>query len=398
MLKLSDSIGKYKVTKEINIGGFCNSYFVSDSKGTYFLKEYTEPKESDDFFESFYNNQCTIIDRLNSMGSIAEKYVDHFINEGIYYQVKEKLDGINLEEYLQTHEEYEDRKFLSIILCGIVRNLHGQKIVHQDLKPAQIMLVDDETGKKTKLGYRLILSDFDWSIPDSNVVQIVGTIYYKSPEHYKNITPSEESDIYTVGIMIYEFLTGQNPFDFDDTPTDEELSKRVLNKKIFDEPKNLNDEIPDTINEIILRCLEVNPSDRPSLEEIQRTLLEENKEKVSEGLANQFYIKHSSESMLIYNSKDIGRTDLKLFFRNVMDDAGNQIYKYCDSESPMFFVEKQPSGQFTIYNNISTKNYFLLNGTKINDEKVTLKDGDKLSLYSSSKSKNIAEFTISGVK
>lgn len=394
-LKIGDSVNDYKVTSIINFGGMANSYFANKSYSQYFLKEYTDPKESDPVFKKFYDNQSILIERLNKMGSIAEKFVDHFVDEGIYYQVKEKLEGIDLVEYLTTHNDYAERLQLSIVFCGILRNLHSNKIVHQDLKPAQVMLVDDEIGKKTKLGYRLILADFDWSIPDGKVVKNVGTISYKSPEHYNNKTPTEKSDIFTAGIMIYEFLTGQNPYDFDDFLDDNILSERVLKKKIFAEPQKLNTDINEEINNIILDCLEPNPSKRPDLEKIQDTLIGREKLKsiVTSGLS-KIVLKSGSSSYVISSNKEIDRALLKTFFKDITDDKGNPIYKYCDEEKPMLFFTQEDGGEFYVAGSEDTKNYFLLNDKRIKSEKLKINRGDTLKLYSTNESKIVGSLSI----
>ncbi len=417
MLKVGDKIGKYHVTKEINMGGFCNSYFVSDAEGSYFLKEYGDPRESDPLFKAFFDNQCIIIERLNKMASIAEKYVDHFIENGTYYQVKVKLTGMDLDTYLSTPREYEILKELCIIICGVIKNLHSQRIVHQDLKPAQIMLVNDEFGKKTKLGYRIVLSDFDWSIPDGKVVQIVGTMMYKSPEHYKNVKPLFESDNFTLGIMIYQLFTGRNPFDFDDIAGEDEIKKRVLKGKIFSPPKKINNEIPDEVNDLIIRCLYSDLHKRPTIDEIQSALLgitsktdgtpsasvkspgtspaktAELKPKASSSLA-KFSIESAGHNMIIYSEKEIGRQDFKLFFSDITDKSGNPVHKYCDETQSMLKFTRDIEGNYCISAPNNTKNYFLLNSIRIGKENIKLKLGDKLELFSTSKSEVVGSFLI----
>jgi serine/threonine protein kinase len=400
MAKIGDVINGYEISVEKNVGGFCNSYFVKNGAEEYFLKEYGEPKQTDPLFEGFFNNQEIIIKRLNEMGSITEKFVDRFIDNGCYYQVKELLRGISLREYLDTHGEYADRKQLSIILCGVLRSLHSKNIVHQDLKPEQVMLVDDELGRKTKLGYRIILSDFDWSIPDGNIVQAVGTPFYKSPEHYKNQVPNVKSDIFTLGIMIYELLTGRNPYNLDDEPSDEDLCKRVLSGKIYSEPRKINDEIDEEINKILLRCLEVNPEKRPTIEEIQGAIVgtapaaTSSSTKPAGVSLSKFTLQSGSSKLIIYQDRDLDRMGMKIFFKDLMDKTGDPLYKYFDSDKPMLLFKKDGGGGFTVCSPNKTKNYFLLNDTRIEEEKLGIKMGDKLNLYSTSLSKIVGSFEI----
>lgn len=393
-LKVGDSINGYKIKSVINPGNMATSYFVDSSSKQYFMKEYIDPRETHPLFTKFYDNQAILIDRLNKMGSITEKFIEHFVEEGVYYQVKEKLNGIDLQKYL-TIREYSERKQISIVFCGILRNLHNNKIVHQDLKPAQVMLIDDEIGKKTKLGNRMILSDFDWSIPDGKVVQNVGTIYYMSPEHYNNKKPIEQSDIFTAGVMIYEFLTGRNPYDFDDYADDKILKDRVLNKKVFADPKKLNNEINDEVNKVILSCLDPNPSKRPALSEIQDVLIGKSKlESTASAGLSKIVIKSGAYSYSITSNKEIDRNLLKTFFKDITDGKGNPIYKYCEKDKPMLLFSKESDGSFVISSPNSTKNYFTLNDQKIDSKKIKIKKGDKLNLFSTGESKIIALFEI----
>jgi serine/threonine protein kinase len=387
-LKVGDKINKYTVTKTVNEGSMANSYFVKDGSFTYFMKEYTDPRESDPIFPSFFENQRILIEILNSMGSVTEKFIGHFVEGGNYYQVKDKLSGIDLEKWLGLNGDFDKRKTVSLLLCGIVKNLHSYKIVHQDLKPAQIMLVDDEIGKKTKLGYRLILSDFDWSIYNGNCLKQVGTIMYKSPECYNLQLPTEKSDIFTVGIIIFELLTGINPYNHGNEALDEEIKTRVLSNNVCKSPKELNPDITEELNNIILKALEVKPENRPTLEELQNALFDR-KDRFS-----KFTLSSSVKNMIVYQSREFGRKEVKDFFADLTDSDGNPLYKYCDDTNPMLYFEKTSDNNYFVYAKEGTKNYFLLNAERITSKKIQLNKGDKLTLYGSSKSKAVADFEI----
>lgn len=416
-ININDIIRNYRITQLINEGFFADSFLCEDknTKAEYFLKAYKNPLESDSVFIDFFKNQCALIEKLNNMPSVTEKFEDHFIENGMYFQVKQKLSGINLDEFLQTNESYEVRKQISIILTGVIRNMHEQGIIHQDLKPGQVMMVNDELGIKTPIGYRAILSDFDWAIPEGKCVEIVGTIYYKSPEHYREIIPDEKSDIFTLGIIIFEMLTGQNPYDFDDAADDEMLKSRVLKMQIVKRPSELNPEIPKDINDILLACLNPEPYRRPTTDELQTSLtisvdkmplyplpgpLTET-EKVSEPthelssvhkVFNQCKITADSSEYIVYKMQYLGRDEIKRFFADIIDDTNLPVYKYCEQEMIEFTLGTD--GNLYVNGNETSKNYFLLNGKKLGEKKLGLKENDKLELFSVSRSKVIAEFTI----
>jgi serine/threonine protein kinase len=410
MFNPGDTIRSYKVDKVLNMGAFANSYIVSDAAGnSYFMKEYSDPKESDPIFADFYRNQEVIISRLGAMSSITEKFFEHFVLDGVYYQVKESLHGMDLWEWLSAHVNYEDRIPLSVIICGAIRTIHENRIVHQDLKPQQVMMVDDSIGKMTRLGYRVVISDFDWAIPDGKPVKVVGTPMYRSPEHYRNEVPNHTSDIFTLGIMIHEFLTGRNPFDHNDEMVDEAMIQdRVLNYKLLDQPIKFNNRISERVNNILIQCLNPDPAARPTIDEIQGALMgtEMPGAKPAPGAGpapaappvpdtptpeppatvglQRFRLEAGPDRMIVYDDKDFGRYEMKVFFTSQMDEGGNLAYQYCDQEVPMLkFFQKE--GMFFISAPGNTKNYFLLNGSKIEGE-VMLNHGDKLDLFSSGKS------------
>jgi len=410
MLETGESIRNYTITNLVNEGVFCNSFFGTSDGSEYFIKEYKEPRPGNPVFSDFFNNQEIIINRLNALPSITEKYIDHFVEGDTYYQIKEKLSGINLEDWVKTHEDDEERLLLSIILCSTINIMHESGIVHQDLKPAQVMLVNDEKGKMTKLGYRPILSDFDWAIPDGNVANTVGTIFYMSPEHYLGDTPSKASDTFTVGVMLYELLVGKNPYNIKELNTEEEIKSNVLNGVICGEPREVYDQVPPAVSDIIVKTLDPNPKKRPSLDEIKKVLLASKSVPVHPpGVskpppappppppppkAAQINIEAEGHSYIIYGDKAWGRNDLKMFFREITDKDSDPVYKYCDNDKPMLQFSLKDDGSFEVSSPKDTKNHFLLNGTKISSATMPVKKGDKLELYSTGLLASVCTFAI----
>ena len=387
MLEVGGKIKTYTVTKLISCGAFANSFFVNDLQGnSFFLKEYIDPKKMSSEFRDFFSNQTTIMARLNKEGNICEFMQEHFEFNGIYYQVKRKVSGIDCSAWLKQNFDNSKRSQLGIIFSGVLKIIHSINIVHQDLKPQQIMLINDEIGRKTKLGYRIMLSDFDWSIPDGKMVKPVITLPYASPEHFLGKTPTKESDIFTFGIMLCEFITGANPF-IDGTVLDQATYKnKVLRKKIYKQPKELEHEIPDGINNMILQCLEPDPKNRPSIDQIQQALTEL---KVISGLR----ITNNKDTFLVYNNMTFGRKEVKEFFPNVSDENGIAIYQFCDPDKPMLSFEKGAKG-FTVKTTGPSKNFFRLNGGKIAASPIIVNKDDKLELFSTAKDKVVCSFTI----
>jgi len=386
MRQEGDSVKSYIISRVINRGAFCDSFFVRGTDGAeYFMKEYNDPTEMSPEFRRFFSNQEIIMERLNKMGSITEKFITHFIFDKHYFQVKRKIKGVDLEEWLQENGDYARRLQLGVILTGVIRQLHDADIVHQDLKPAQVMLSDDELGAKTRLGFRVMLSDFDWSIPGGKLAKLVTSPGYSSPEHIQNVTPGKESDIFTLGLILCEILTGCNPYVDDTGMIPDDFSNRVMKKAMFHQPKHYNSEISDEINAMILSCLEPDKKKRPKAEQIQNILL-------GNRSLSRFTLFNPGGSYIFYENRDFGRADFKKFFGSLTDDKGNSIHLYCDEDKPMLrFVLKNG---FFISAPGETKNYFMINGLRLGTSPVELHLNDRLELCSSAQSKPVALFEI----
>jgi serine/threonine protein kinase len=340
-----------------------------------------------------------MIKRLNDMGNVTETIVEHF-TEGKYCQVKEPIVGTSLEEWLPSHLNFEDRKRLAIVTSGIIKHIHKNGIVHQDLKPEQIMVIDDPSSG---MGFKIILTDFDWSIPDGNIIRVVGTPWYNSPESITGKRITEKSDIFTLGIMLFEFFTGVNPYSHHDVFITPELWRDfVLNKKYRQAIDYNPEDVNKDINDIIINCLDPNPESRPSIDEIQMALIgkktpppgKKTPPKTPEIIeCKSVVIQHGSSNRTIVPPKDLGRSEFKTFFGTINDDEGNPIYRYLESELPLLRFAKADGG-ITICSPSPMKNYFTLNGAKITSSPMAIKSGDKLGIFSVSKSKNIVTFDI----
>lgn len=116
-------------------------------------------------------------------------------------------------------------------------------------------------------------------------------------------------------------------------------------------------------------------------------------ELITDGLS-KFFLVNDSNKMLIYKKMEIGRKELKSFFPSLYDEDGNNIYMYCDKLNPMLVFELNSDGVFEVSSPHKVKNYFLFNGSKLNNEKQIVKNGNKFSLFSTSKKTIVTEFEV----
>lgn len=384
-------INGYTVVTELNKGAFCDAYKVNKGGKDYFMKLYKDPTIMSDDYKAFLKNQKTMIPLLRALGNDTETIVEDFevAKEGRYYQIKEFIPGAtNLRDWMETNGDYDQRRDVAIQFCKILKAVHGKNIIHQDLKPEQVMTVVDSSKPA---GIRIILTDFDWSVPNGNVVRYVGTPGYNNIDGTKL---SFKSDIFTTGIIICELLTGGNPFIFDPSTSAERLydpaewEKWVKNKD-YTKPSDLNDELPKEINDVIEQCLDPNQNNRPSLDKIIDALEGKLVPKKAKLVAA------NGDKLIMVPGMAYGRKHFKELFQKTTDDDGNLVYKYLDPTYAV--IDLSQTGDQLFVSSAAygkAKNKIMLNGKELTGTPTPINNGDEISIYSTVKGTDVAVFTV----
>lgn len=178
-------------------------------------------------------------------------------NEGdVYYIVMELIQGKTLKEII-----VEDGKLswkwsvnIAIQIASALETAHKNNLIHRDIKPHNIIITEDGMAKVTDFGIAKAVSNSTITAFGTTI----GSVHYFSPEHAKGGVTDAKSDIYSLGIVMYEMLTGRVPFDAD-TPVSVALMQ-VQEEPI--EPRKLNPQIPISVNNIILKAMQKDPADR----------------------------------------------------------------------------------------------------------------------------------------
>ena len=178
-------------------------------------------------------------------------------NEGdVYYIVMELIQGKTLKEII-----VEDGKLswkwsvnIAIQIASALETAHKNNLIHRDIKPHNIIITEDGMAKVTDFGIAKAVSNSTITAFGTTI----GSVHYFSPEHAKGGVTDAKSDIYSLGIVMYEMLTGRVPFDAD-TPVSVALMQ-VQEDPI--EPRKLNTQIPISVNNIILKAMQKDPADR----------------------------------------------------------------------------------------------------------------------------------------
>ena len=214
-----------------------------------FLKK--EYKEDENFVRKF-RSEAQAAAGLNHP-NIVNVY-DVGEDRGLYYMVMELVEGITLKDYIEKKGRLYHKEIISIAIhmCTGVGVAHAAEIIHRDIKPQNIIISKDGKVKVTDFGIAKAVT--------SNTVSsnAMGSVHYTSPEQARGGFSDQRSDIYSVGITLYEMATGQVPFDGESTVS---VAIKHLQEEITP-PSELVPDIPYSLERIILKCTQKNSERR----------------------------------------------------------------------------------------------------------------------------------------
>ncbi|WP_294754787.1 protein kinase, partial [uncultured Ruminococcus sp.] len=248
--------GRYEITELIGVGGMAEVYKgvdVIDNKTVAIKILKKEYAENEEFLRRFRNESKAIA--VLSHPNIVKIY-DVGFSEKIQYIVMEYIDGITLKEYIEEEKvlTWKDTVHFVIQILRALQHAHDKGIVHRDIKPQNIMMFTDGTIKVMDFGIAKFAREEGKTATD----QAIGSVHYISPEQASGSVTDAKSDIYSVGAMMYEMLTGRKPFD-----SDNPVAIAVMHMHdIPERPRAINPDIPDGLEEIVLRAMEKAPEDR----------------------------------------------------------------------------------------------------------------------------------------
>ncbi len=248
--------GRYEITELIGIGGMADVYKAIDIiddrvVAVKILK--TEFSNDDEFLRRFRNESKAIA--VLSHPNIVKIY-DVGFTEKIQFIVMEYIDGITLKEFMEQQGilKWKDAIHFIIQILRALQHAHDRGIVHRDIKPQNIMLFPDGTIKVMDFGIARFAREEGKTLSD----KAIGSVHYISPEQARGDITDEKSDIYSVGVMLYEMLTGQKPFDADN-PVSVALMHMQSKAK---NPREINETIPEGLEDIVIRAMQKDASKR----------------------------------------------------------------------------------------------------------------------------------------
>lgn len=245
--------GRYEILELTGFGGMAmvfKAYDIVDEKNVAIKILKDEYLANDDFKRRFRNESKAIA--LLSHPSIV-KVLDVNFDDNIQYIVMEYIDGITLKEYIEQQGavKWKEAVHFTVQILRALQHAHDNGIVHRDVKPQNVMLLEDGTIKVMDFGIARFARENGKTLSD----KAIGSVHYISPEQAKGDVTDEKTDIYSVGVIMYEMLTGKVPFD-GDTPVSIAIKQMQIDPE---RPRAMNPEIPVGLEEVILRAMQKDP-------------------------------------------------------------------------------------------------------------------------------------------
>jgi beta-lactam-binding protein with PASTA domain/predicted Ser/Thr protein kinase len=265
--------GRYRVLRKLGSGGMANVYLAEDEElgRRIAIKILNERHASDEQFVERFRREAKNAAGL-SHPNIVQIY-DRGEAEGTYYIAMEYLEGRTLKE-AAGRQPLPIREAIGYVreILAALRFAHRKGIVHRDIKPHNALIDDDGRVKVTDFG----IARAGAASQMTEAGSIIGTAQYLSPEQAKGAAVDHRSDLYSLGIVLYELLTGAVPFT-GDTPV--EIAMKHLST-VPEPPSSRRPELPRALDQAVLRALAKDPEDRyASAEEMDAELA-----RVAEGL------------------------------------------------------------------------------------------------------------------
>ena len=248
--------GRYEITELIGVGGMADVYKANDvmenrTVAVKILKP--EFSQNEEFLRRFRNESKAIA--VLSHPNIVKIYDVGFTDE-IQFIVMEYIDGITLKEFIEQQGvlKWKDALHFVTQILRALQHAHDKGIVHRDIKPQNIMLFTDGTIKVMDFGIARFSRIDGKTLSDKTI----GSVHYISPEQARGDMTDERSDIYSVGVMLYEMLTGRKPFDGENPVA---IALKHMQETAVS-PREIMPSIPEALEEIVIHAMERDPARR----------------------------------------------------------------------------------------------------------------------------------------
>jgi len=241
MFMLGQHVGKYQILSNLGSGGFGTVFLARDTWIDKKVAIKVPHRQGGDFDELLQEPRLlAALDHPNIVGIITAEKTD-----GVFFIVMEYVKGESLEGVLDREKAIDvprSLNFVAQILKG-VEHAHENQVLHRDLRPANVLVSENGTAKVADFGTSRFLEK-------SHATTVIGSPPYMAPEHFQGRAVLA-SDIYSVGVMFYQMLTGQLPFF---SPNPAQIERMVAAGRVTP-PRLRNGQIPKEISDICLKAM-----------------------------------------------------------------------------------------------------------------------------------------------
>ncbi|WP_042200783.1 Stk1 family PASTA domain-containing Ser/Thr kinase [Paenibacillus camerounensis] len=248
--------GRYQVIERVGAGGMALVYRAHDIllNRNVAIKVLRNQFVHDEEFIRRFRREAQSAASLSHPNVVSIYDVGQ--EEDVHYIVMEYIEGKNLNEIIKERAPLQVDEAIRIAsqICDALDHAHQSQIIHRDIKPHNILIGRNGRVKVTDFGIARAVT----STTITQTGSVVGSVHYFSPEHAKGVTTGEKSDLYSLGIVLYQMLTGVLPF-LGESPIS--VALKHLQEE-FEEPRILNPLIPQSVENVILRSMRKNPDER----------------------------------------------------------------------------------------------------------------------------------------
>ena len=247
--------GRYEILEVIGVGGMAVVYKARCHRLNRLvaIKVLKDELSMDEEFRNRFHGESQAVAKLNHPNIMSVHDVS--THEGTDYIVMELIDGITLKQYMEKKGtlNWKETLHFAMQIAKALEHAHGQGIVHRDIKPHNVMVLKNGSAKVTDFGIARLMSQ-------SNTLtkEALGSVHYISPEQAKGGRVDNRSDLYSLGVVMYEMMTGRAPYDGDSPVA---VAIQHINGGAT-MPSVLNPNIPGGLEQIIMKCMATDPSQR----------------------------------------------------------------------------------------------------------------------------------------
>lgn len=246
---------RYEIIKKIGNGGMATVYKAMDKvlKRHVAVKILRDEFTTDEEFIKRFEVEAQSAARLTHPNIVS--IYDVGVDGNLYFIVMELIKGKTLKEIILEEQGPLPWKWsvnVAIQIASALEMAHKNNIIHRDIKPHNIIITEDGIAKVTDFGIAKAVSNSTITAFGTTI----GSVHYFSPEHARGGFTDAKSDIYSLGVVMYEMVTGQVPFDAD-TPVSVALKHMQEDPE---EPIELNERVPEAVNKIIMKALKKDPN------------------------------------------------------------------------------------------------------------------------------------------